>query len=421
MKNVLIIGNFWPYIDSGSIRVIGLYRFLPKYGYNPIILTGKLLNPPDHKLKDVHEVHYKHFLIPETSVRQVSSMEIVHRHSHIHALMKKIYVKLKELFAYPDEHKAFISPAIAKAEEIIKERDISAVISIYPVSTHSVAYEIKKRYNIPWIVDIPDLWSHNQAYPYGKTRQKRDEKYEKKVLQSADAITTVTPQFIDIMDNLSSKGKTTLITHGFDPETLNSPPKKLNDKFTITYTGYIYDQQNPLLIAQAFKELVEEGKVDEDDIQINFWGPHNLRLDEYLKKYSLDFIQQKGKIPREQAIQEQRKSHLLLLLKWEDKRQKGILTSKIFEYFAALRPIIATGGFPDVVDDFLKKTQAGQCTSDVESLKKTVLSYYEVYKKGKDLPYSASIQRIKEYSLDSLTGKFVKLIDTLDSRKNSHR
>jgi len=50
MKKVLIIGNFWPYRD-GSKRIIGFAKFLPKFGWEPIILTPPLNKRPNQSFR----------------------------------------------------------------------------------------------------------------------------------------------------------------------------------------------------------------------------------------------------------------------------------------------------------------------------------------------------------------------------------
>ena len=44
-------------------------------------------------------------------------------------------------------------------------------------------------------------------------------------------------------------------------------------------------------------------------------------------------------------------SQALLLMKWNDPAHRGIYTAKIFEYLAAGRPVLAVGGYDDVVNE----------------------------------------------------------------------
>jgi undecaprenyl pyrophosphate phosphatase UppP len=55
-------------------------------------------------------------------------------------------------------------------------------------------------------------------------------------------------------------------------------------------------------------------------------------------------------------------AHLVLVpyfLKWEDPQERGVYSGKVFEYLAAKRPILATGGTDDVITELLNETNAG--------------------------------------------------------------
>lgn len=46
IKKVLIITYFFPpRVASGSVRPMGLAKYLPKFGWEPLILTAKLPGP----------------------------------------------------------------------------------------------------------------------------------------------------------------------------------------------------------------------------------------------------------------------------------------------------------------------------------------------------------------------------------------
>ena len=51
---------------------------------------------------------------------------------------------------------------------------------ILPVTSHLVARKLKK-WNVPWIADLHDLWTQNHFYSYSRFRKKIDLKLEKKL------------------------------------------------------------------------------------------------------------------------------------------------------------------------------------------------------------------------------------------------
>lgn len=364
---VLIIGNFWPY-RGGSKRVIGLAKYLPKFGWEPTILTEPLAEKP------------KGFNVIEVGRIEDTGDQLKRKYGNIRGkkILKFFFNLSKEILAYPDEHRYWKKVAL----EAVKERP-DAIISVWPTTSHLIAKELKEMWKVPWIADLPDLWSQNCAYPFGRIRRFFDRRLELKVLKKADILTTVSEPMAQELRELHRK-KVVSITHGFDDETLNEPPVTLTKKPTITYTGTLYGGQRD--ISKLFKAL--KGK----DIEARFYGPKDDYIEKNIKEYKLDNAKQYGLIPHGVALQRQRESHLLWLPKWEGKN-KGVYSGKVFEYLAAKRPIFATGGTKDVITDLLKETNTGAKTL-------------------KDTKYRGNY-KIHKYSQSEMAIKFVNLLNKL--------
>ncbi len=89
------------------------------------------------------------------------------------------------------------------------------------------------------------------------------------------------------------------------------------------------------------------------------------RLINDIKKYDPENnIKIHGKISREESIQKQRESHILLLLTMI--AMNGVYTGKIFDYLAARRPILALGLNGSVITDLLNQTQAGEMHHQIQ-------------------------------------------------------
>ena len=123
------------------------------------------------------------------------------------------------------------------------------------------------------------------------------------------------------------------ITHGFDPEKMSDGKANLTSKFTITYTGQIYTKHNPSKLLVALKDLISERVIDPKDVDVRFYGPENNLLAKKIEEYGLSaVVRQCGVVPREISFEKQRESQLLLLLKWEDPRERGLYSGKVFDF-----------------------------------------------------------------------------------------
>lgn len=421
MKKVLIIGHLWPYL-SGSVRVIGLAKSPPEFGWEPIVLTAPLREKPDTQFQ-VIEAPYRDALSfwkklfgfdkDKDIKRQVKErFGITSKNSLIDFML----ARGGEIINYPDPYKGWRPFAIEAGSELLQEENINAMISTWPVTSHLVANELKSRYKIPWVADFPDLWSQNHNYSYGPLRKLIDRRLELKTLSKADALVTVSEPWAEELRALHKGKPVYAITHGFDTAEVNIPPAKLTRKLTITYTGTIYiGKQEPSKFFVALKGLIYDGTIDPRDIDVRFYGPREEWLAKEIEEHQLSsVIKQYGIIPHHTAVEKQRESQLLLLLDWDDPQERGVYTGKIFEYFGARRPILATGGSDDdVVARLLNETKAGVHATTVEGIKDLLIEFYDEYKLTGKIAYNGLEIEINKYTHREIARKFAEILDYL--------
>lgn len=425
MKKVLIIGNFWPYTE-GSKRIISLAKFLPKFGWEPIILTPPLDKTPDQNFRFI-KTDYLGILSYWTKLFGLKknvdlSNQLQKKVKNVNPKIKKIlryaYIKLHEIIAYPDESKNWKNFALKEAEKLIKKEKIDAIISnISPITSHIIACKLKKKYQIPWIADLTDLWSENAAYPYGLIRKWFDKKLEIKTLKFSDCITTASPPYVEKIKKLHKNKLVYSIYLGFDLDILNSPAPPLTKNFTITYTGIFYpNKRDPLKFIVALSELISEHKIDTKNIEVRFYSPENEKIKQDIKKYNLHkIIKLKDLVPFSECLKRQRESQILLQLNWEDKNDKGVFSGKLFDYLAATRPIIAAGGHgsDEVVKNILQKTKAGTYCPTIKDIKNFLLENYLEYKNNKKIVYKGNLTEVKKYSNQKLIKNFVNILNDI--------
>jgi len=335
--------------------------------------------------------------------------------------LSRLYMKGLEIVNYPDAEKGWRPFAVKSGSELLQKEDIDAMVSSSsPVTSHLIAKELKAKHEIPWIADLRDLWSQNHSYPYGRLRHFLDTRLELKTLASADALVTTSPTLAGQLKRLHRRAAVYSITNGFDPQEVNNPPAKLTDKFTITYTGTIYrGKQDPSRLFAALRDLISNGAVNPKDIEVRFYGPEDELLAKQIEEYGLSAIAKYyGIVPREIAFEKQRESQLLLLLNWnkswEDQRERGFYTLKVFEYLAAQRPILAIGGFGnDVIESLLNETKAGIYCKTVEDIKNVLKESYVEYKQKGKISYSGGIEKIDKYSHREMARKFAEILEHL--------
>jgi glycosyltransferase involved in cell wall biosynthesis len=421
IKKVLIIGSIWPY-HRGAARLPGLAKYLAEFGWEPVVLTQPLPDNADlgfqvveAPYRDISSSILQRFgFNPKQSIKKQ-----VNRKLGITA--KKsftdfIFLRLQEILAYPDGNKGWKSPAIKAGSRLLKNEGIRAIISISPpIMSNIIARKLKVKYGIPWIADFPHLWSQNNGYPYSPLRRFLDRRLELKTLSKADRLVTINQPLAAEFSRLHQRKTIHAISHGFDLDTLNIPPARLTDKFTITYTGSFSPSiKEPTKLFIALRKLIEDGVIDPERIGVRLFGPPEIWIDADIESYGLSGIaKQYGIVPQEVAFARQRESQLLLVPKDEQVEQTGMLSLKFFEYLAARRPILAIGGHKDIVDEKLKETGAGRVATTDEEITQTLGELYREYRQNGQLAYQANEQNVGKYSQRRMAEEFAQVLDDI--------
>ena len=424
MNKVLIITYYFtPGQTAAGLRPLGLAKYLPDFGWKPIIVTSKSPDLEDSrfdvletKLSDSLNLVKKLLKInsQQTLMAQVAQLKKILRIKTENSLFDKLLTIVGEVTAYPDFQKGWRRVAIEKAQAAFLKNEIRAIISMSPPATaHIVARELQNEFEVPWIADFRDLWTQNHYYPYSKIRKKKEEKLEIKTLSLADALVTVSEPASRELGELHKNKVIYTVTNGFDPLEREHKTGPVTDKFTLTYTGNIYPgKQSPEPVFSALHESIRQGEMRAEDVEVRFYGAELNWINEMASHYELStIVKQYGIVDRETAIKKQRESQILILLKWNDPEQKGVYTAKIFEYLAAKRPILAVGDYEDVVDNLLEDTKAGVSAKAIDDLKDVLLNLYHEYKQKRIISYNANEIAINKYSQKEMARKFAVILD----------
>jgi hypothetical protein len=418
MKKVLIIAHLF----HASPRIPGLAKYLPQFGWQPIILTTPLGENPDSHFGPPNDFRKSNRVIETFGYsssygeRRLTSK----RYSRIRPFLKFLYKYYREVAHYPDSEKKWKTFALKAAEELLQHEKVDAMISCSsPVTVHMIAKELKNIHSIPWIADFRDLWTQNHNYQYSRFRKTLERTLETKTLASADALVTVSPLWTEKLKTLHKGIKAYTITNGFDPEKINDNPTKLTPNFTITYTGQIYkENQDPSKILIALKRLISQGEMAPSDVAVRFYGPKDEGLGGRIEEFGLSaVVKQYGTVSRETSFEKQRESQILLLFDWEDPTEKGVIPGKIFEYFAALRPILVTGGSRgDVVEMLINETNSGVHCPSIEEIENTLRKSYSEYKSNSRIEYRGIKAKIGKYSYLEMARRFTEILDNLTKK-----
>lgn len=341
MKKLLFIAFYYNHNNEiASNRLQGIAKYLPKYGWEPIIIAPKT-NNPTVQLDGVrvYESDYEDMVskfLPKS--KGVETKSEFTGNSPQNKIVSKLISLAGELFAYPDGMKYWYKPAVKLSSEIIESEDISAIMSSsFPVISHKIAFSLKEKYDIPWVADLRDLWNLNPYLNHTRIRTYFEKRLEIKLFEKADALTTTTALAGKTLSTLHPNAKIQPIHSGIDLDDFkNLKQSEKSKKLTLMYAGTLYNgKRDPSILFEALNELAKENKIDIDKIAFDFYGDES-NLNQLAKKYNVEkAINLKGKITHREVLQNQMNSDVLLIISWMNEKEKMFIPGKLYEYMAA--------------------------------------------------------------------------------------
>ena len=417
MDKVIFISFYYNHENEiASKRLQGIAKYLPKNGWQPVVIVPKTQNETvNFKGVRVIETEYEDMLskfLPKSKVNK-TSLKITSQ-SQPNKLVSKAISIAGEIFAYPDGMKYWAKPAFKTCSEIIESEDIKGIISSsFPITAHTIAHDLKEKYDIPWIADLRDLWNLNPYVNHTFIRNYFEKRLELKTFENVDILTTTTPLAKKTLQSLHPTKKIVSIVSGYDPQDFKDLKQtKKSDKLTLMYAGSLYNgKRNPSILFEAVSQLIEENKIDSDKITNDFYGDA-ANLEELSKKYNIESIVSiHGKVSHDEVLQNQMNSDVLLLISWMNEKEKMFMPGKVYEYMGSKKPILSIGYKEGSLKELIEKTNIGYHISSLEDNKKAIYDYYLKYINN-ELKYTGN-EFADEYSMENTAKNFSKLLEEL--------
>lgn len=393
---ILLTTYFPPVISVASNRMIAFAKYLDKTKFNISVIAldikgSDAFHPPDNV--KVHYVKNNQFI--KLATFNNHSSFVIHK-------LKAIWNKFVLLTGI-NEYSSWKKNALAKAKEIISSDENTVILSSFPVEAPiELALDIKALFpKVKVICDLRDALSAN-PFVSDKIRERyRD--LEKKILQNADIISTVSEPIKSGLEKkvLNHKVALSEIRNGFDFEIPHN--NIFNEIFTISYVGTFHGKIKPYTFFHALKNIKE--LQPDFNFRLNLIGiGHSIIIPDYLKENTIITF----KVSHQEALNAMFKSDVLLLL-IPATGYKGIFSGKIFEYLGSLKPIIAAVDKDDVAAQLIKDCNAGFIASfeDEKEIAEAILNAYKLWKNREVLEFN------KELILEHHRSKQVEKLNQL--------
>ncbi len=374
-KKVLIITYYWPPAGGPGVqRVLKFAKYLPEFGWEPVILTvenGEYPAMDDSLIDDIPsgiKIYRTKALEPYKVYKLLSGQK---KDSKIdnYVLKNKKPGLLARLFKWirfnvfiPDARVGWVPYAVKEGHKILKEENIDVIFSSSPPhSLQLTAMRLAGKSNTPWVADFRDPWSSIVYYQDEKRMllsKKLDERMERKVLRGADRVITVSTAIKGDLDKIGQRSDTTVIYNGYDAADFDPQRKKIQaGKVKITYAGFLSDTRIP----EKLLEILSDDPFQRfDNIELHIYGKTSPGFDLRVEKLHLDSkVINHGYIDHGTLVKNLCTSDSLLMVVDNVSDNKGILTGKLFDYMGTQRPIIAIGPKDGEVGKIIAESSSG--------------------------------------------------------------
>lgn len=290
----------------------------------------------------------------------------------------------------PDARIGWWPFAVLRGLWLLRTRHYDALLtSGAPHSVHCIGHTLHRCTTTPWVADLHDPWTDIGFYdelPHTDFARRLDAALERRVLQTATRVTTVSPSWQQLF---ASKGATVgpVIENGFDPadfRSLDVPVRR--DRFVISHVGSLYANRNPIALWDALATLRAEGTLPTLELQLV--GQVAPVVQEALQTRKLwDCTTVVPFVPHRKALHYMAESALLLLCIEPFQGDAGMITSKVYEYLATERPIIGVGPPEGDAATLLRQYDAGIMAgrADPAALQSTLLNHHNAWQAGTPL------------------------------------
>lgn len=431
---LVIAHHFPPSTVAATFRPLRFVRYLPELGHDVWVLTVSAKSYRDDRIdwglmEDIPScVNVKRIPNPnplrayeKRKCKQNAGSIESSSGGHSNSGSRRLRTFLAELAKFPDQDGAWIALSLLPALRLIERNKIDLIISSAPpFGAHILALLLKKLTGRPWVAQFGNPWTGNPSisWNYG-IFDKCARWFDRKIAMNADVIFGIDEILIDCIRSLGRIHNIYLQPNGYDPAHY-SPTDLPCGKFTVTYTGSLYNMHDPKVIYEALNIIQCERPDIRNDMKIVFAGPSAGHEMGRGAPVDLEFT---GPLPHARIIAAMNASHLLLDFLTANESMRFSTSCKIYEYMAAKRPILAAA--PDgMLAVHIRELNLGKVVSpdSAAEIANALIGFYESYKQGTlRIPDNP---RIEQYSAPVQAREFMRVVDAVcfdGSGETSHQ
>lgn len=419
-RRVLTIAHhFPPASGSGSNRALAFVRYLPEYGWEPVVVTpgAAWASPRDDGLlsqlpPDLHVVRTRSF---EPKPRTVQTLATSRKSPGKSNVIRSSVGHLKR---FPDAHIGWLPFALAAARR--QKYDVAYSTS-GPFTSHLVGLLLKKLTGRPWVAELRDGWSRwNRAiFPdYPAWRGVLERRLESVALRTADRVILVTGRMADAFccqypdlppDHF------VVVSNGYDPLQFGvAPGRPPSDEswFNVLHSGALYYGRSMVAFLEATQRVCDADRAFAQAFRLTLLGTLDAAAGREVIGHPLgERITAPGQVDHAAAVAAMRQADVLLLVANTTPGAEATVPGKLFEYLAVGRPVLAIAPPESATADVLRQTGGGWLApaGDPEAIACALQRAFDEYNRG--VSSVADRAQLSRFDRRQLTGELAHIFE----------
>lgn len=402
----MIAFHFPPFAGSSGVqRTLRFVQQLPRFGWQPIVLTA---HPRAYEktsldlLKD----------IPDSVIVERAFALDAARHLSIGG-------RYPGALARPDRWKSWSLGAIPAGLRLIRQHRPAVIWSTYPIPTaHRIADQLHTLSGLPWVADFRDPMAQD-GYPEDPRTWAAFERIERSAVAKAacSVFTTRGAAAIYRTRYPENTERIRVIENGFDEESFTGivgGEPLIPGTTTLLHSGLIYPvERDPTQFFETLATLWKSGRISPDTLRIRFRAPaHDKLILGIAERLGVSpFVECAPSIPYREALGEMMRADGLLVMQAANCNEQ--IPAKVYEYLRSQRPLLGlTDPRGDTADLMARAGVRHIAPLDApDQIANTLMDFLEALRDGS---VTAPVQTlVAQHSRLSRTSELAEILGTI--------
>ncbi len=418
-KKLLVVCNFFSPINSiGSVRMSKMVKYFVRMGWDITVIyeQRKAGFQYDNSLECPEFDNIRRIMVPYSGLIEKTlinkrnqyrgggkkdlpkAFKVLHIKDVVLGKFIKVYNKILE--------NDWKKQVIKTIKTTMPNETFDCAISTFKmVSPHMICRVLKKKGIIKrWVADYRDI---------GISKSHRH------FLREADSITAVADILCNNIVDLcpECRDKVNLIWNGYDSDDIIKKEnlEEATSEFSIVYAGSFYDGYDLSPLFRAFRSLIDNNKIDANDLRFNYVGGQSSFVFDAAKNFNLEeIVKDYGYVGRSEVLEIYDKSTIATMV------SLGTTNGKMYEILMKQKELITIVCCDDKDNcHIIPQLSAINCgfiyspfdEQASEKLEEYILQKYSEWKNNGYVKSHYSISELERYSYSNLAKEFEALMN----------